>query len=168
MRGMKTRRKGLKRDEEFRVVERNWGYLPRRVKRAVADVVRVFEPGPKTVKFGTPEGATWKDVEIVLLSPERVRISVLGVTETFSYVGIGLADKRRPSLPRAEWRVLRTYAENPEPDAYYRLPKRPNLKADIFRFRKWLKVFFGIKGDPLKPFEPERWLPRFRVRVAEK
>lgn len=163
---MKTRKKKLEADEDFALVVKYWGYLPRRVKRAMADVARAFEPPPRgAVWFETPEGATWRDVEIVLVSPERVRVTVLGVTELYSYRGIGLADKRRPGTPRAEWKMLRTYAENPDPDAYYRLPRRPTLKMDISRFRAWLKAFFGIAGDPLKPFKPARWLPRFKIRV---
>jgi len=167
---MKKRASNVERDEDLAVVVRYWGVLPRRVRAAVMDVVRAFATIETDVCFRTPKGAAWKDVEIVLLAPERdrVRISVKGRTGTFTYAQIGLADRRRPTVPRAEWRMLRTYAENPEPDAYDRLPRRPTLKMEISRFRAWLKEFFGIAGDPLLPFKPMRWLPRFRIRVEEK
>jgi hypothetical protein len=61
--------------------------------------------------------------------------------------------------------MLRKYAENPEPDAYYKLPDRDGLKVDISKFRRWLQGFFGIPGDPLRPFKPARWLPRFKIRA---
>lgn len=164
---MKKRVKKLGGDEELAVVVKYWRVLPRRVRAAVLDVVRAFATVEMDVRFRTPRGAGWKDVEIVLLAPERdrVRITVKGRTGTFTYAQVGLADRRRPTVPRAEWRMLRTYAENPDPDAYYRLPKRPTLKMEISRFRAWLKRFFGIAGDPLLPFKPARWLPRFRIRV---
>jgi hypothetical protein len=61
--------------------------------------------------------------------------------------------------------MLRTYAENPEPDAYYKLPYRRSLKVEISKFRRWLQAFFGIPGDPLRPFQSDKWLPRFKIRV---
>jgi hypothetical protein len=61
--------------------------------------------------------------------------------------------------------MLQTYAENPEPDAYYRLPSRDYLKVEISKFRRWLQTFFGIPGDPLKPFKTGLWLPKFKVRA---
>jgi hypothetical protein len=88
----------------------------------------------------------------VLLSPHEAEIKVHDVIQRYGFAAIGLADGRNSERPRAEWRMLVTYAENPEPDAYYKLPDRDGLKVDISKFRRWLQGFFGIPGDPLKPF----------------
>jgi len=164
---MKTRKVKEKFDD-VSVVVRNWGSLPTRVRRRIVQIARAYDPVEIEDRFPTPTGATWDDVEFVFIAPEWVWVTVRNVRRSFTYSRMGLADKRRPGMPRAEWRMLRTYAENPEPDAYYRLPKRPNLKMDISKFRRWLKKFFGIPGDPLLPFKPMLWLPRFKIRIDEK
>jgi len=117
------------------------------------------------VRFPTPAGAAWNEVEIVVLSQREAEIKVRDVVQHYSFASIGLASSRNSKRPRAEWRMLVTYAENPEPDAYFKLPKRDNLKVDISKFRRWLQGFFGIPGDPLRPFKPARWLPRFKIRA---
>lgn len=153
--------------DDVGIVVRNWVYVPSRLQQAMIRVAEAYAPVEVEDRFPTPSRATWEDVDIVLLAPKTVRISVRRVTRTYSFAQIGLADRRRPTLPRLEWRMLRTYAENPEPDAYYRLPKRRNLKVEISMFRRWLKKFFGIAGDPLKPFKPMLWLPRFQIRALD-
>lgn len=152
-------------DEDIEIILRHWPHVPGYVRRTMVEMVSQYKPEAVAERFPTPAGAKWEDVEIVLLSPEEVKISVGCVTQNFSVASIGLADIRNAKKPRAEWRMLRTYAENPEPDAYYKLPARRSLKTEISRFRNWLKGFFGIAGDPLKPFKQARWLPKFKIRA---
>jgi len=154
--------------DEMDVVARNWGSFPLRVRRRIVQIARAYDPVEEVECFPTPTGAAWHEVEIVFLAPEWVWVQVRDVKCTFTFSRMWLADKRKPGVARSEWRMLRTYAENPDPDAYYRLPQRPNLKMDISKFRRWLKKFFGIPGDPLLPFKPMRWMPRFKVRIDEK
>jgi len=152
-------------DSELDTVLRRWPYLPEHVKQTLSELVSHYGPPPVEVRFPTPAGVTWTDIEIVLLSPTEAQIKVGNVVQSYTYSAIGLASKRDAKRPRVEWRMLRTYAENPEPDAYYKLPKRESLKVDISKFRRWLQSFFGIPGDPLRPFKPARWLPRFKIRA---
>jgi hypothetical protein len=152
-------------DKDIEILMRHWPHVPDYVRRTLVEMVSHYKPEALGVRFPTPKGVKWEDVDIVLLSPEEVMISVGSVVQKFSFASIGLADVRHENKPRTEWRMLRTYAENPEPDAYYKLPARRGLKTDISRFRGWLKGFFGIAGDPLKPFKPARWLPRFKIRA---
>jgi hypothetical protein len=162
---MKKKKVKAKWDEGMETVVRRWEYLPGHVRRTIAEMVLHYGPAAGEARFATPVGAEWDEVEIVVCGADRARITVRGVTETYTFKGLGLEDKRRPGVARAEWRMLRTYAENPEPDAYYRLPKRRSLKVEISQFRRWLRAFFGIPGDPLKPFRSMLWLPRFKIRV---
>jgi hypothetical protein len=152
-------------DSEIEAVLSRWPHLPRHVRKTVVELVSHYGPPPTEAHFPTPEGASWSDVEFVMLSPSAVRITVGSVSQRYTFASLGLNDRRQPHLPRSEWRMLRTYAEHTEPDAYFRLPQRKNLKVDISRFRSWLKSFFGLPGDPLRPFQPSRWLPRFRIRA---
>jgi len=164
---MKKKRAKVSKREDVRVVVRNWKSVPARLRRMMVNIAFSYELAEK-VRFPTPAGSKWESVEIVLLTPEWVRVRVRRVTRTYTFGRIGLADMRRPGTPRAEWRMLRTYAENTDPGAYYRLPSRPTLKMDISRFRRWLKFFFGIAGDPLKPFFTDKWMPKFKIRSAAK
>ena len=144
---------------------RRWPYVPEHVRALIAESVSHYGPATAEKCFPTPAGASWADVEIVLLSPEEAEIKVGDVCRRYTFAAAGLADKRNPKRPLSEWRMLRTYAENPEPDAYHKLPKRGNLKVDISKFRHWLQGFFGIPDDPLKPFKTGLWLPRFKIRA---
>ena len=101
----------------------------------------------------------------MLISEDEAEFKIGSVCRRYTFAAVGLADKRNSKQPRREWLKLRTYAENTEPDAYYRLPKSDNLKLDISLFRRWLQRFFGIPGDPLKPFKTALWLPRFKIRA---
>jgi hypothetical protein len=152
-------------NERLEIIIRHWPHLPDYVQRAMTEQAQHYGPARVAARFPTPAGATWKDVEIVLQSPSEAQITVGNVTRSYTFSALGLADGRSPKRPRIEWRMLRTYAENPESDAYYKLPYRDSLKVEISMFRRWLKAFFGLPGDPLRPFEPSRWLPRFKVRA---
>jgi hypothetical protein len=152
-------------DGHLETVLRHWPHLPEHVKRSLSELTSHYGPAPTEVRFPTPAGASWNEVEIVVLSQREAQIKVRDVVQCYGFAALGLASSRNSKRPRAEWRMLVTYAENPEPDAYYKLPKRDNLKVDISRFRRWLQAFFGIPGDPLKPFKPARWLPRFKIRA---
>jgi hypothetical protein len=151
--------------DELESVMRRWPYLPDHLRRSLVEIVSHYGPPAVTARFPTPPGSDWPDVEIVMLAEEEARITVGSVTQAYSFAAVGLADRRNPKRPRAEWRMLRTYAENPEPDAYYRLPTRDYLKVDISKFRRWLQGFFGIPGDPLQTFHHGRWRPRFKIKT---
>lgn len=152
--------------DDLETIVRHWPHLPAHVRQTLVELVSNYAPRPlHGPRFPTPALKTWSDVEIVLLSPDEARITVGTVTQCYTFSALGLTDLRHPQRPRVEWRMLRTYAENPEPDAYYKLPYRDSLKVEISKFRRWLQGFFGIPGDPLRPFKPARWLPRFKIRA---
>jgi hypothetical protein len=100
-------------DNQLETVLRHWPYLPKHVKRTFAECSSHYGPEPLKIKFPTPSGATWGDVEIVLLSPHEAEIKVHEVIQRYGFAAIGLADGRNSERPRAEWRMLVTYAENP-------------------------------------------------------
>ena len=118
-------------DEELESILRLWPYIPEHVRKTFVDIVSNYGPPTAAKHFPTPAGASWTDVEIVLISPSEAEIQVGTVRGRYTFATAGLADKRDGKRPLREWRMLRTYAENPEPDAYFKLPKRGNLKKDI-------------------------------------
>jgi hypothetical protein len=158
--------KRKKQPEEAVEIERlicRWPYLPPHVRKTVLELAEHYGPPAIQERFPTPAGMDWSGIEITLLSPDTARIKAGDVEHTYTFQALGLADCRRPHVPRGEWRTLKTYAENPDPEAYRRLPYKQNLKVEISRFRAWLKRFFGLPGDPLTSFADGRWRPRFRI-----
>lgn len=150
---------------DLEVIARHWQYVPEQMKANFVAMISYFKPEANGACFPTPPGTDWGDVEIVLLSPEEARFTVGTVSHCYTYRALGLVSRRPANKPSAEWRMLRTYADNPEPDAYYRLPFRGSLKVETSKFRRWLQGFFGLPGDPLQPFETKKWLPRFKIRA---
>lgn len=151
--------------EQLEIIGRSWPFVPEHVRPMFVELISNYGPKPQAGRFPIPSRAKWSDVEILLTDHDRARITVAGVSKDYTLAGLGPEDKRRPGHPRREWRMLKTYAENPQPDAYHKLPHRKNLKLEISRFRRWLKEFFGIPGDPLKPFKSDLWLPKFKIGV---
>jgi len=163
-------RKNLKskreRVDEFEVLARHWPHIPAHARRTLLDLARSYGPARGEKVFPTPVGADWPDVSIVLVNENEARISVGEITRTVRFAEMGLQNERRPFKTNGVGKMLRTYAENPEPGSYFRLPFRKNLKIHISIFRVWLQGYFGIAGDPLLPFESTQWLPRFKIRAA--
>jgi hypothetical protein len=151
--------------KELEAISQNWLNVPEYVRRTIVELVSHYGPPPVKGKFPSVPGAEWRHVEIVLLSPDLAQVSVGSVTQRLTFAAMGLADRRSGKRVRSEGRMLRTYAENPEADAYHELPYRENLKVHISRFRHWLQRYFGIAGDPLQPFKSGYWRPRFKIRA---
>lgn len=150
-------------DDDLKAVVRCWPDLPEHARRTMVDLARSYWAASAGSVFPTPAGAGWADVTIVLLTPNDAQITVGAITRVFSFEQMGLLNARRSRSVKSEGKMLRVYAENPEAGSYFRLPFRKNLKIYIAAFRKWLQEFFGIPGDPLKPFESAQWLPRFKI-----
>jgi len=150
-------------DDDLNTVVRHWPDLPEHARRAIVDLARSYRAASAGSGFPTPAGASWADVTIVFLTPNDAQITVGKVTQVFSFEQMGLLNSRRSRSVKNEGKMLRVYAENPETGSYFRLPFRKNLKIYIATFRKWLQEFFGLPGDPLKPFESAQWSPRFTI-----
>jgi hypothetical protein len=72
-------------------VLRHWPYLPEHVKRTFAECSSHYGLEPLKIRFPTPTGATWSEVEIVLLSPREAEIKAREVVQRYSFAAIGPA-----------------------------------------------------------------------------
>jgi hypothetical protein len=147
---MKKRGSDATLQDGLEIVIRHWPHAPAHIKRVCVELLSNCRPESNGIRFPTPPGTTCGDIEIVLLSAEEARITVGVVSHCYTFRELGLAGRRQKNKPSAEWRVLRTYAENPEPDAYCKLPFRRSLKVEVSKFRRWLQGFFGLPDDPLQ------------------
>lgn len=108
------------------------------------------------VRDGGTEVLHWEDVEISLISDERVQVKCGTQPQTYNYAEMGCEDKRS-GKPSQVWILLRTLAkaggtiplEARDSTEFVRVEKR------IQRLRQALKHQFGIAGDPIR-FDSQR------------
>jgi len=120
-------------------------------------------------RFPTPPGTTWERVSIrIMADGDAAQVTAGNVTEPVTPAQMGMAYASNPARFTTDWRVLVMLAERgrvgPE-DAEARViaPKQ------VERLRAKLRTFFGIEGDPFKPYrsakgyEPRSALTRIRA-----
>ena len=107
--------------------------------------------------FPTPDGATWKDVNIRFLSDHMIQVTVLGCSKAFNYAEAGF-ENRKTQNPNYAWNLLRQFAgqngqmERPQ-------GKRSDLtrmEKDVQAIRKRFKELFKIPDDPFLPYRQEK------------
>jgi len=109
--------------------------------------------------FPTPEGATWKDVKIEVISDDCIKISVFAKKSKFTYSEIGFKDNRRGDFPDKNWYALLEFAkfngaiyqhDNIDPEL------RQNLKKRVQVIRRRLKTLLQIEGEPFADYRKHR------------
>lgn len=104
---------------------------------------------PLRPRFPTPVGATWAEVRMKFKDPHTLSVSICGVTKTYTYAEMGMADGRTPR-PNEQWELLRKCAlENGQLTWNGVAPSRKNQKRRE-RLREQLCPFFGIESDPFE------------------
>lgn len=103
--------------------------------------------------FPTPEGATWKDVRIDLVSNDSVRISVLDKTERFAALDMGFRDKRKKDMLTQQWDLLIKFAESSGVLSWANPVEKTALYKDMQALRNILKSFLGIQDSPIKSYQ---------------
>lgn len=104
---------------------------------------------PRRPRFPTPAGARWSDVCIRFLDAHSVTVTVEDTSMTYTYEGMGMADKRTPR-PTQQWQLLHNFAKEggvltwDSSSATRRNQKRRERLADD------LRSFFGIDSDPFE------------------
>jgi hypothetical protein len=117
----------------------------------------------------------WEEIEVHVLSPDRVQIRVGDATEPpRNYQEMGFGDQKSGKAKRA-WTVLLSLSQVGN---FFSLEKispmeRPQIERRIQEIRKIFRELFAIEGDPI-PFvpksktEPERgYRTRFRITHVE-
>jgi len=115
-------------------------------------------------RFPTPPGTTWEQVSILILAEgDGAQISAGGIAEPVTPAEMGMAYARNPARYTKDWNLLLMLAKcgRVEPrDAEARVI----TSKQVERLRKKLQRFFGIEGDPFKPYRQVRgYEPRFSL-----
>lgn len=134
--------------------------------RALKLTLENVPPAPRRADcFPTPAGARWEEVNIRFLNGHDVEVRVRDVVRTLDHVRFGLSSSRN-GLPTEQWKLLEAFGEErgrltwESSHAHRKNAKRKELLA------KALREFFGIEGDPFRPFQ-KGWAARFSVSIEE-
>lgn len=108
----------------------------------------------------------WSEIEISLLSDERVQIRSGAKRETLNYAELGLGD-RRTQTPNRAWLTLRLLAEKrglfPIPDGAKTGEHRVALEKRMQEIRRALRKHFCIPADPLPFVSGTGYQARFKI-----
>lgn len=115
-------------------------------------------------RFPTPPGTTWERVSIrIMADGDAAQVTAGNVTEPVTPAQMGMAHARNPAKFTKDWGVLVLLANHgrvgPEDrEAHLITPKQ------VERLRARLRTFFGIEGDPFKPYRSAKgYEPRFAL-----
>lgn len=98
--------------------------------------------------FPLPAGAGWPNVKIVFQDRETVKVSGGGEQQVFTYVDMGMSNKRN-GRPTTQWQLLLSLSKN---DGHMDWKSSDAVSAISHRKRKLcalLKDIFGLEDDPI-------------------
>ncbi len=125
---------------------------------------RIGKSAHKPFRFNTPPGTTWEQVKIVIMPDEdAAQVSAGGVTEPVVPDQMGLSHARNPSKFSKLWSLLVHLSKVERIDSRSNYFDR-TIPKSVERLRKKLREFFGIDGDPFKPYRQVKgYEPRFII-----
>jgi hypothetical protein len=123
-------------------------------------------PAPRHVRFETPAGARWHDVQLHFLDTETLSVRVLGRTGVFTYAEMGMAD-RRTGRPSVQWELLRVLAGVNGTLTWSEGTARHAYKKRCSRLVEDLQRVFGIEtGVPIEYSHSDHgW--RVAIQISE-
>lgn len=99
-------------------------------------------------RFPTPDGSKWSDVDIRLLDPQTVKVTVRGVTEEHTATTMGMTSVRT-GKPTKQWVLLRMLAAGRGHVPWNSGRERAENQKQKEELVKHLRRFFGICGKPI-------------------
>lgn len=116
------------------------------------------------VKFPTPIGTIWQDMEIIMIDDTTLRIKIKEIKQfhRLTFSEMGFKDKRK-GLPNEQWEtLLRIAIYNGE--ISWKSSGEYKLQKKIERLRRILKTFFGIQDDPFFTYKKIRmYKTKFKI-----
>lgn len=114
----------------------------------------------KKKTFGTPIGASWRDISIVFTSETQVAITCKDKMIRASHADLGFDDKRSKNQPNILWKLLAVFAINAGTIGWDKSERwRPTI-SQIHSINKKLKEYFELKDNPINY---ERRAQQYRV-----
>lgn len=126
-------------------------------------------PGSRLcVTLSFPQGTQWKDISLVFLSKETVRITGPEFSKRFMFSELGFVDRRRGETPDSRWDTLRYLAQQRGILSWETTAasKQKNcIQAAISEIRRRLKRITGLDEDPFEDYRTCRaYRTKFTIR----
>ncbi len=106
----------------------------------------------KISKFPTPEGTSWVEVTMEIVSKDSSRIKVRDIARKFTFAEIGFKDNRKGDLPDLNWETLIDFAQNSGTiDFHSNISEstKRQLKKRVQTINKRLKSIMSISKNPI-------------------
>jgi hypothetical protein len=107
--------------------------------------------------FKDMESLNWGEITLTLLGAGHIKVSVRSVTENIPLANLGLLN-RTTNKPNRSFAILVMLVEASRSPIKY----NPQLQNAVYRLRKALKGYFGIKKSPIL-FESDRYVAAFQL-----
>jgi len=118
---------------------------------------------PAVVRFNTPPGCSWGDIEIRFLDGHTVSVRAGEEREVLNYTQMGMASQKDAG-PTVLWGLLRQLAENRGTLAWRSAGADRKNPKRIERLGKVLKAVFGLAESPFHKYEKKTgWRAKFRI-----
>ncbi|MCK4415099.1 MAG: hypothetical protein KAY32_16325 [Candidatus Eisenbacteria sp.] len=137
--------------------------LPKATARA-GDAIRTRS---QVAPFGTPEGATWGDVQMRFRDGHTVFVRVWSVSRVCNFTEMGMVD-RRDGNPTKQWKLLEAFATERGILDWTSSQADPKNQKRRENLANNLRDFFRIEGDPFRLTDDGKgWQALFRISFAE-
>ncbi len=119
--------------------------------------------GPLKV-FPTPDGATWEDIQIELVSRESLTVRVGRVTKQYHGFDMGFRDNRKTDRFTKQWELLEGFAQNHGTLNWQSVGSRGGVQKQVESLNKLLRTFFRLPDNPIAPYRRKiGWVAKFQV-----
>lgn len=115
-------------------------------------------------RFPTPDGTTWDEIEIELVSDNSIRVRLGEMTKCFTGLEIGFKDWRKGDLPDMQWELLKIFAQKNGEISLRTISYEPGKHKPVQALNKKLRSFFGIDSNPINRYSKKSgWTTKFKI-----
>ncbi|MEE8577506.1 MAG: hypothetical protein V3T31_09650, partial [candidate division Zixibacteria bacterium] len=119
--------------------------------------------GPLKV-FPTPDGATWEDIQIELVSRDSLTVRVGKVTKQYHGFDLGFRDNRKVDRFTKQWELLEVFAQNHGTFNWQSEGSERSMQKRIEGLNKLLRAFFQLPNNPIAPYKKQvGWVAKFKI-----
>ncbi len=115
-------------------------------------------------RFPTPDGTTWDEIEIELVSDNSIRIRIGESTKRYTGSEIGFTDERKRDLLDNQWELLTLFAQKNGEISKRTIGFKPGKQKYVQALNRRLREFFGINSNPINRYSKKSgWTTKFKI-----
>jgi hypothetical protein len=114
--------------------------------------------------FPTPDGATWEDIQIKLVSRDSLTVRAGKVTKQYHGFDLGFRDRRKVDRLNQQWELLETFAQNDGILNWQSVGSQRGTQKRVEALNKLLRAFFRLPDNPIKRYKKKvGWVAKFQI-----